>query len=167
VGNEKDMQNMAWEKENRLMILHQASQLRRRVEGYTLLMRWRKHQELVAQSQGQLAKRFPIPSLHTQFVDHLAPEMDEDQVQLEEKDQVIKELQDHLKESQHVIAHIFHDKREMKIKLVERVSDIQTPQDAIGSKKKSALKVPEASKEKESRKSPKTMDLIKPTPPLT
>jgi hypothetical protein len=55
----------------------------------------------------------------------------------------------------------------MKRKLAERVSDIQTPQDAIGSKKESSLKIPEASKEKERRKSPKTVDLIKPTPPLT
>jgi hypothetical protein len=55
----------------------------------------------------------------------------------------------------------------MKIKLPERVYDIQTPQDAIGSKKEPALKVPETSKEKESKKSPKTMDLIKLTPPLT
>jgi len=34
----------------------------------------------------------------------------------------------------------------MKIKLAERVSDIQTQQDAIGSKKESSLKVSEASK---------------------
>jgi hypothetical protein len=51
--------------------------------------------------------------------------------------------------------------------LAERVFDIQTPQDEIGSKKESILKVLEDSKEKESMQSPKTVDLIKPTPPLT
>ena len=56
----------------------------------------------------------------------------------------------------------------MKRKLVERVFDIQTPQDAIGSKKESTLlKVPEDAKEKKRRKISKTLDLIKPTPPLT
>lgn len=74
--------------------------------------------------------------------------MDEDQVQSEEKDQVIKELQDQLKEAKHVIAQSFHDNKEMKRKLAERVSHIQTPQDAIGSKRESVSKVLEGSKEK-------------------
>jgi hypothetical protein len=34
----------------------------------------------------------------------------------------------------------------MKIKLAHRVFDIKTPKDAIGSKKESTLKVPDASK---------------------
>jgi hypothetical protein len=37
-------------------------------------------------------KRLVVPALHTQSVDHLAQGMDEYQVHLEEKDQVIKEL---------------------------------------------------------------------------
>jgi hypothetical protein len=97
------------------------------------------------------AKRLHVPALHTQSVEHSTQEMDEDQVQSEEKDQVIRELQDQLKEAKHVIAQSFHDNREMKRKLAERVSDIQTPQDAIGSKKESVSKVPEGSKEKESK----------------
>jgi hypothetical protein len=88
-------------------------------------------------------------------------------VQSEEKDQVIKELQYHLKESQHVITQSFHDNREMKRKLVEMVSNIQTPQDEIGLKKESVSKVPEGSKRKEIRKSPKNVDLTKLTAPLT
>jgi len=84
----------------------------------------------------------------------------------EKKDQVIKEIHDHIKEAQHVIAHIFHDNKERERKLAERVSDTQTPQDALGSKKESISKIPEGSKEKESMQSPKTVDLIKPTPPL-
>jgi hypothetical protein len=43
------------------------------------------------------SKRFLVPSLHTQSVDHSTQGMDEDQVQPEEKDQVIKELQINLR----------------------------------------------------------------------
>jgi hypothetical protein len=55
----------------------------------------------------------------------------------------------------------------MKRKLAEKVFDIQTPQDEIGSKKESSLNIPEASKENKSRKNINTIDLIKPKPPLT
>jgi phenylpyruvate tautomerase PptA (4-oxalocrotonate tautomerase family) len=79
--------------------------------------------------------------------------MDEDQVQSEEKDQVIKDIQDQLKEDHHVIAHSFHDNREMKRKLAKRVSDMETSQDAIGLKRESISKVPEDSKGKEIKQS--------------
>jgi hypothetical protein len=93
--------------------------------------------------------------------------VDKDQVQSGEKDKIIRELQDQLKEAQHVIAQSYYENREMKRKLAERVSNIQTPQDEIGLKKESTSKVPEGSKGKEIRKSPKTMEFTKPTTPLT
>jgi len=63
-------------------------------------------------------------------------------VQPEEKDRVIKEIENQLKEAQHVIAHFFHDNKEIKGKMDDKVSDIQTPQDEICSNKESSLKVP-------------------------
>ena len=77
------------------------------------------------------AKRLPIPDLHTQSVKHSDQEMDKDQVHSEDKDKIIRDLKDHLKEVQHVISQSYHENREMKIKLVERVSNIQTPQDEM------------------------------------
>jgi hypothetical protein len=102
-----------------------------------------------------VAKRLHVPALHTQSVEHSAQEMDEDQVQSEEKDQVIKELQDQLKEAKYVIAQSFHDNREMKRKLAERVSDIQTSTRCNRFKEGIISKVPEASKGKEIKQSPK------------
>jgi hypothetical protein len=55
----------------------------------------------------------------------------------------------------------------MKRKLAERVSNMQTSQDAIGLKRESISKVLEASKGKEIKQSPKVVDLTKPTSPLT
>jgi len=88
-------------------------------------------------------------------------------VQLGEKEKIIRELQDHLKESQRVIAHSYHENMEMKRKFAERVSNIQTPQDEIGAKKESVSKAPKGSKGKEIRKSPKTVEFTKPTTHLT
>jgi hypothetical protein len=49
-----------------------ASQLKRKVEGYTFLMRFRKHQESVAQSQGQLPRDFLyLPCIHGLLIIHL------------------------------------------------------------------------------------------------
>ena len=44
---------------------------------------------------------------------------------------------------------------------------MKTSQDAIGLKRESVSKVPEASKGKEIKQSPKVVDLTKPTSPLT
>jgi hypothetical protein len=74
--------------------------------------------------------------------------VDKDQVQPGEKVKIIKDLQDQLKEYKHVIAQSYHENREMKRKLDEQVSNIQTPHDEICSKKESVSKVPEGSKGK-------------------
>jgi hypothetical protein len=59
----------------------------------------------------------------------------------------------------------------MKKKLVERVSSISTPKDESMSKKETTTIVPKSSKgkgkERVVEKSPKTMELPKPTTPLT
>jgi hypothetical protein len=113
------------------------------------------------------ARRLPVPALHTQPVEHSTQEMDEDQVQPKDKDQIIKELQDQLKEAKHVIAQSFHDNREMKRKLAEKAPDMQTSEDALGLRRQSVSKVPEALKGKEVKQSPKVVDLTKPTSPMT
>jgi hypothetical protein len=93
--------------------------------------------------------------------------MDEEKVQPEDKDQIIKELQDQIKKSKHVIAQSFHDNREMKRKLVEKTPDMQTSEDALGLRRQSVSKAPEALKGKEVKQSPKVVDLTKPTSPMT
>jgi hypothetical protein len=55
----------------------------------------------------------------------------------------------------------------MKRKLVERVFDMKTSQDAIGLKRESVSKFLEASKGKEIKQSRKVVDFNKPTSPLT
>jgi hypothetical protein len=112
-------------------------------------------------------RRPPVPALHTQPVEHSAQEIHEDQVQPEDKDQIIKELQEQLKEAKHVIAQSFQYNREMKRKLVEKTSDMQTSEDALSPRRHSVLKVPEVLKGKEVKQSPKVVDLTKPTSPMT
>jgi phage shock protein A len=53
--------------------------------------------------------------------------MDEDQVKSRRRDSEIREMQQQLKEAQHVIAQFYQESRELKRKLAEKVSEEQTP----------------------------------------
>jgi len=73
------------------------------------------------------AKILHVPTLHTQFLEPIAKGMDKERVYSREKDKIIGELQYELKEAQQVIAKSYYENMEMKRKLVEMVSNIQTP----------------------------------------
>jgi hypothetical protein len=80
-------------------------------------------------------------------------------------------LQEQIKKSHHAIAQFHYENREMKKKLAERVSNSSTPKEVSVSKTESTPTVPQSSKgkgkERVAEKSPKTIELPKPTVPLT
>jgi hypothetical protein len=106
------------------------------------------------------ARRLPTPTVQTDFVEPSAQEMDEDQMKLGERDKEVREMQNQLKEAQHVIAQFYQESRELKRKLAEKVPDVQTSPVKAFSKK-------EISKGREVMQIPKTTVLAKPTTPLT
>jgi hypothetical protein len=82
--------------------------------------------------------------------------MDEEQVKSGEKDSEIREMQQQLREAQHVIAQFYQESRELKRKLAEKALEAQTPQIKADSRN-------EISKEKEVLQSPKTTVSAKPS----
>jgi hypothetical protein len=149
------------------MTHHQANQLRKRVGDYSFVDEVEEIPRVSSPTTRSTARRPPVPALPTQPVEHSTQEIHEDQVQPEDKDQVIKELQEQLKEAKHVIAQYFQYNRELKRKLVEKTPDMQTSEDALGPRRQSVPKVPEVLKGKEVKQSPKVVDLTKPTSPMT
>jgi hypothetical protein len=106
------------------------------------------------------ARRFPIPTVQTEFVEFAAQEIDEEQVKPGEKDSDVKEMQQQLKKSQHIIAQLYQENRELKRKLTEKTLEAQTPQ-------RKASPMQEMSKGRKIRKIPETTVAAKPTSPLT
>jgi Ser-tRNA(Ala) deacylase AlaX len=86
--------------------------------------------------------------------------MDEDQSKAGEKDSEFREMQQQIREAQHVIAQFYQESREMKRKLAERGSEEKTPQSKT-------YPMQEISKDKEVMHNPKTIVLAKPISPLT
>jgi hypothetical protein len=74
------------------------------------------------------ARRFPIPTVQTEFVEFAAEEIDEEQVKPGEKDANVKEMQQQLKKVQHIIAQLYQENKELKKKLIEKTLEAQTPQ---------------------------------------
>jgi hypothetical protein len=72
---------MAWGNERKLKILHQANQLRRRVESYTFVDDVDETPKLSSPIKRSAAKIPPVLSLHTQSIEHSVQEVDKDQVQ--------------------------------------------------------------------------------------
>ena len=73
------------------------------------------------------ARRFPIPTVHTEFVEFAAQEIDEEQVKSGEKYSDVKEMQQQLKKYQHIIAQLYQENMELKRKLTEKNPEGQTP----------------------------------------
>ena len=56
------------------------------------------------------SRRFPIPTIQTNFVEFATQEIDEKQVEPGEEDADIKDLKQKLKKYQHVIAQFYQEK---------------------------------------------------------
>jgi hypothetical protein len=106
------------------------------------------------------ARRIPTPTMKTNFVEAIAQEMDEDQVESGEKYSEVREIQQQLREAQHVIAQFYQERRELKRNL---------PEKALEAHKKQAKADPkrEISKGKGVLQSPDIGVTVNPSTPLT
>jgi hypothetical protein len=73
-------------------------------------------------------RNIPTPTVQTEYVEISDQGMDEGQAKAGDKDSKIRELQQQLREAQHVIAQFYQENKELKRKLAERGSEEQTPQ---------------------------------------
>jgi hypothetical protein len=106
------------------------------------------------------ARRIPIPTVQTEFVEVAAQEMEEEHSKSQEKYLDFIGMQQQLKEVQHVIAQFYQENRELKRKLAKKDYKEQTTQNKVEPKN-------ERSKGKEVMKILETTVVSKPTTPLT
>jgi hypothetical protein len=95
------------EKEKKLIIHHSVSQPRRKEDKLRFTDETEETQAPSKPCTRSSAKRFPIPTIQTKFVECATQEIDEKKVEPGEKDADIKEVKQQLKKSQHVIAQTF------------------------------------------------------------
>ena len=74
------------------------------------------------------ARRCPIPIVQIESAKFIAHNIDEKKVKPWETDSYVKEMKKQLKKSQHIIAQLYQENRELKRKLTENTLEAQLPQ---------------------------------------